>query len=159
MALILLWLLYGALALGLAALAGWLGRPWGGRGFLPPLLVVLVLTLLPLTFTVRGFLPGTTLAPTPMLEGVPPWAEPGRVEMMREDTPPNPLLLDPLSQFIPWREAARRDLLFNPAQGAGAALLANGQSAVLYPTEVLARLLTPFRATTFSQAAKPSWAA
>ncbi len=163
MALILLWSLYGALALGLAIVAGWLGRPWGGGPGaagarrlppLPPLLVVLFLTLLPLCFTVRGFLPGTTLSPTPMLQGVPPWAEPVRVEAMAAEAPPNPLLLDPLSQFIPWREAARRDLLFNPAQGAGAALLGNGQSAVLYPTEVLARLLTPFRATTFSQAAR-----
>lgn len=154
MALILLYFVYLGLAVALAGLAGWLGRPWESRGGRWPLLVVLVLTLLPLCFTGRGFLPGTTLSPTPMLRGVPPWAEPERVERMEAEATANPLLLDPLVQFLPWREAARRDLLFNPAQGGGAALLANGQSAVLYPTEVMARWLTPFRATTFSQAAR-----
>ena len=115
---------------------------------------VLVLSLLPLAFTARGFLPATTLAPTGLLAGVPPWAQPERVAAIEAEAPANPLLLDPLSQFLPWREAARHDLLFNPAQGSGAALLANGQSAVLYPTEVLARRLPAFRAATFSQAAR-----
>jgi hypothetical protein len=114
----------------------------------------LVLTLLPLAYTGRGFLPGTTLAPTPLLTGVPPWAEPERQRVMESEPDANPLLLDPLTQFIPWSRAARRDLLFNPAQGGGAALLGNGQSAVLFPTEALSRLLPPFRALTFSQAAR-----
>lgn len=153
--------LYLAAAAATAALAGWAGRPWGGAGphagrraRWPPWVAVAVLTLLPLAFTVRGFLPGTTLAPTPLLAGVPPWAEAERRAAMETEAAANPLLLDPLSQFLPWREAARRDLLFNPAQGGGAALLANGQSAVLFPTEVMARWLPAFRATTFSQAAR-----
>lgn len=115
----------------------------------------MALTLLPLAFTWGAFLPGQTLAPTPMLAGVPPWSAPERTSaVVAGSSPANPLLLDPTSQFIPWRQAARRDLLLNPAQASGAALLANGQSAVLYPTEALARLLPPFRGTGFSQAAR-----
>lgn len=168
MGLVLLVVFYLLLSTAVAVLASWL------EGVLPPwrrwrdpalragllaslrgwLLAVLVLTLLPLAFTVQGFLPGVTLSPTPVQAGVAPWAHPEMVQASREENLPNPLLLDPLSQFIPWREAARRDLLFNPSQGGGAALLANGQSAVLYPTEVMARWLPAFRATTFSQAAR-----
>ena len=59
-----------------------------------------------------------------------------------------------MSQTIPWRRAARDDLLFNPAQGGGAALLGNAQSALLFPSELVSRLLTPFRAVTYSQAAR-----
>lgn len=148
MALVLLAVLYLALAAALAALGGWL------RGGRPPRGVVLALTLLPLAFTVAGFLPRLTLAPTPLLLGVPPWAEPDRMERMAAEAAPNPLLLDPLSQFLPWERAARDDLLFNPAQGSGAALLANGQSAVFFPTQAMARALTPFRAVTFAQASR-----
>lgn len=147
MGLVLLVLFYLALAAALATVASRLGRT-------PSLWATLVLTLLPLVFTVRGFLPGLTLAPTGLMTGVPPWADPGRWVVMEEEPDPNPLLLDPLSQFIPWSRAARDDLLFNPAQGGGAALLGNGQSAALFPTEVISRGLPPFRALTFSQAAR-----
>ncbi|HEX2254017.1 MAG TPA: hypothetical protein VHQ65_12175, partial [Thermoanaerobaculia bacterium] len=148
MALILLILLYLALAAMLALAAG---RPLAR---VSPA-AALLLALLPLAYTAEGFLPGRTLSPTPLLAGVSPWAEANRTaEVARVSESVNPLLLDAATQFLPWREAARRDLLFNPSQGGGAALLANGQSAVLFPTEALARLLTPFRAVTFSQAAR-----
>jgi hypothetical protein len=167
MGLVLLVLLYLTLAAALALPAWrWGGargvpawRPrglrWLGAGGAASPAAALALTLLPLAFTWGAFVPGKTLAPTPMLAGVPPWSAPERTAaVVAGSSTPNPLLLDPTSQFIPWRMAARRDLLFNPAQGAGAALLANGQSAVLYPTEALARLLPPFRASGFSQAAR-----
>ena len=148
MGLLLLVFAYAALA-ALLALAA---RRGGAR---PSLAAALFLTLLPLAFTAGGFWPGRTLAPTPMLAGVPPWADPGLEAAIRAgSSPPNPLMLDPTSQFIPWREAARHDLLYDPAQGSGAALLANGQSAALFPTEVVARFLPAFRAVTFSQAAR-----
>ncbi len=148
MGLVLLVVLYLATAVAVAALAWRLG----GR---PSWLAAGLLSLLPLAFTAAGFWPSITLAPTPMLVNVPPWAEPERAVAVGErSSPKNPLLLDPVSQFIPWRRAARRDLLFNPAQGSGAALVGNGQSAVLFPTEVLARWLSPFRAVTYSQAAR-----
>lgn len=115
----------------------------------------LALSALPLAFVSGAYLPGKTLAPTPMLAGVPPWTAPERTAAIAAGSSPvNPLLLDPVSQFLPWRQAARSDLLLNPSAGGGSALLANGQSAVLYPTEVLARWLPPFRAVGFSQAAR-----
>jgi hypothetical protein len=113
------------------------------------------LSLLPLAFTAEAFLPGRTLAPTRILAYVAPWADPDIVaEVERRGSASNPLLLDPASQFIPWDRAAREDLLFNPAQGAGAALLGNGQSALLFPTEAVARLLRPFRAVGYRQAGR-----
>ena len=150
MGLVLLVVLYLALAAAIAFVAGRLAGP----SRRPGLAAALVLSSIPLAFTAGGFQPGKSLVPTGMLAGAPPWAEPWRVEAMKAEGEPNPLLLDAVSQFLPWRVASRRDWLFNPSQGAGAALLANGQSAVLFPTEALARLLPPFRAATFSQAAR-----
>jgi hypothetical protein len=141
-------LLYGLTAGLCAALV----RPRGRRA---SALAILFLSALPLAYTAPGFLKRRTLAPTPVAAKVAPWADP---ELQRrvaaEASAPNGMLLDPLSQMVPWSRAARDDLLFNPAQGAGAALLGNGQSAVLYPTEAASRLLAPFRAVTYSQAAR-----
>jgi len=145
-------LLYLAVAAALAAAAR-LVRLGRRRGASPA--AAIVLALLPLAYTGAGFLPGRALAPTPILVRVAPWVDPGLVARVEgASDPANPLLLDPVTQMIPWRRAAREGLLFNPAQGAGAALLGNGQSALLFPTEALARLLSPFRAVTFSQAAR-----
>jgi hypothetical protein len=146
---LLLALLYLATAAALAAAPPAVGRrrasPW----------VAAALGLIPLAFTASGFLPGRALTPTPLLAGVPPWADPARVAAIDAGSSgANPLLLDPVSQMIPWRRAARDGLLFDPGQGGGAALLGNGQSAALYPTEVAARALSPFRAVTYSQAAR-----
>lgn len=119
------------------------------------LLSFLLLTLLPLAFTAGGFWKEKVVAPTVTLAGVAPWASPPLEELILENSSPhNPLLLDPLVQMEPWRRAARANLLFNPAQGAGAALLANGQSAVLFPLELAARLLSPVRGATYLQAAR-----
>ncbi len=146
---VLLLLLYGVLSLALAGAVGL----WSRRR--PSLVASTVLTLLPLTFTAAGLLPGKVLGPTVALAGIPPWSHPDLVEQIeKESTPANPLLVDPLSQMEPWREASRHDLLFNPAASAGAALLGNGQAAGLFPLEVLARLLPPVRATTFLQVAR-----
>ncbi|HEX2463828.1 MAG TPA: YfhO family protein [Thermoanaerobaculia bacterium] len=135
-----------------AALLAWWVRPSGRRA---SFLTALFLTLLPLTYTASGFLKERTLAPTRMFVGVAPWADPELMARAAEGASAiNPVLLDPVSQMIPWSRAARDDLLLNPAQGAGAALLGNGQSAVLFPTEVASRLLAPFRAVTYSQAAR-----
>jgi hypothetical protein len=148
---VLLALLYLATAAVPALAARLFGRPRQR----PSAWAVAVLTLLPLAFTASGFLPGKALTPTPLLAGVAPWADPALTAQVAAGSQPvNPLLLDPVSQMIPWRRAARDGLLFNPAEGGGAALLGNGQSALLFPTEALARLLTPFRAVTYSQAAR-----
>lgn len=144
-------LLLVAAYLATAGALGWIVRRWVP---VSPLALVLV-SLLPLTFTAGGFLPGKTLASTVSLSGVAPWANPTlNAAFEAGSSPENLQLFDSLSQFEPWRRAARRDLLFNPAQGGGAALLANGQSAVLFPLELVARILPPPRATTYVQAAK-----
>ncbi|HUO86069.1 MAG TPA: hypothetical protein VM617_01655, partial [Thermoanaerobaculia bacterium] len=122
MGLVLLVLLYLALAAAFALPAVWrlgavgrVGPPWTGGTASP--WAALFLTLVPLAFTWGAFLPGKTLAPTPMLAGIPPWSEPERTAaVVGGSSSPNPLLLDPTSQFVPWRHAARSDLLLNPAQ-------------------------------------------
>lgn len=148
MATLLLTALYLLTSAVLAALVAWLHRRPSGPA-------ALVLTLLPLAFTASGWLPGKVLAPTASLAGVPPWTHPDLTGPILEASgTPNPLLADPLSQMEPWRFAARQDLLFNPSANAGGALLANGQSAPLFPLEVVARMLPPVRATVYVQAAR-----
>jgi len=155
---------YGATGLVLTGIAFWLlgqgsfstgsslGRPSLGR---PSLAACTVLFLLPLPFVAGAFLPGTVLAPTNSLLEVAPWTHPHLEDLVLPgSSTANPLLVDPLSQMEPWREAARRDWLFNPAASSGAALLANGQSAVLFPPEIVARLLPPVQGAGYSQAAK-----
>jgi hypothetical protein len=143
--------LYLATALGLALLV----RALSGPGQAPSWRASLLLAGLPLVFVAGGFPPGRVLAPTNSLISTPPWLDPElAAKVEAESTAPNPLLLDPLSQMIPWRRAAREHLLINPAQGGGAALLGNGQSAVLFPTELLSRLLSPLRAETYVQGAR-----
>lgn len=147
--------LYLATALALALLTRRLLGREPGEGLRLSWLEAGLLTLLPLVFTWGGFLPDKVLAPTNLLTRVAPWKDPELVTRVEEgSTPPNFLLVDPVAQFLPWRRAARSDLLFNPAQGGGAALLGNGQSAVLFPTEIAARWLTPLRAAGYSQAAR-----
>lgn len=148
MGLVLLCLLYLLTAVTLAVSVRPEGRPAGPAA-------ILALSALPLAFTWQGFLPERTLAPTNLLVGTAPWADPRLVEEVEGvASPRNPVLLDPVSEMLPWSAAARRHLLFTPAEGSGAALLANGQSALLFPTEVISRLLAPFRGTTYSQAAR-----
>ncbi|MEP7011475.1 MAG: YfhO family protein [Acidobacteriota bacterium] len=140
--------LYLATALAMAAIA----RAGVGSSSRAALLI---LALLPLAYTAAGFLPGRTLAPTAILAGVPPWAGREVAALFSTDaSAANLMLLDPVSQMEPWRRAAREDLLFNPAQDAGAALLGNGQSAALFPLELVARLLEPANATVYLQATR-----
>lgn len=66
--------------------------------------------------------------------------------------PWNILQWDGLAQYYPWRLCAARQLhvgllpLWNPYQFAGAPLLANGQSAVFYPLNVIFWIVDPARA-------------
>lgn len=155
MGILLLALLYsataGLLALGVRWLLARESRPAPSRWALA------FLVLLPLLYCAGGFLPGKVLAPTNSLVQVPPWRAPELVSRVRAgSTPHNPILFDPLTQMLPWSRAARDGVLFTPAQGSGAALMGNGQSAVLFPTEVASRLLPPVAAATYTQAARLS---
>lgn len=145
---VLLSALYLATSLGLAALVRVLHRR-------PSLPAAAIVTLLPLVFTAGGFLPGRVLAPTTTLTHVAPWLGPDLAARAAEVSQRiNPLLNDPLAEMLPWQRAGRDHFLLNPSQGGGAALFANGQSALLYPTQLLARWLPPVRGATYMQAAR-----
>ena len=65
-----------------------------------------------------------------------------------ETAPPwNPLMYDSIGQFYPWRSYAGASIshgsipLWNPYQFCGAPFLANSQSAVLYPGNLLFYIL------------------
>ena len=87
---------------------------------------------------------GLVLAPTDLIFQFP---------FFREAAPPgfeharNPLLSDPVLKFYPWHLIAREAVqngefpFWNPYIYAGAPLFANGESAVLYPFNVLGYLL------------------
>ncbi|MFQ3549558.1 MAG: hypothetical protein SNJ70_07385 [Armatimonadota bacterium] len=66
----------------------------------------------------------------------------------------NPLHFDAISQFYPWRVFYAREMsqgkipLWNPHQFGGTPFLANGQSAVLYPINLLFLIFNPIRAFT-----------
>lgn len=103
-----------------------------------PLLVIAFLAILflaPVLFTDRVLLPGEFLqqlkpfsAILPASEHRPNW---------------NPLQWDALAEYYPWRLFAQRELrqnripLWNPHEFCGAPFIANGQSAVFYPLNIL----------------------
>ena len=89
--------------------------------------------------------PGRALLPADLLVQLEPWRS-------QLDLPPrahwDPLVWDGIAQFYPWRRFAAESLragvipLWNPHQFCGTPFLANGQSAVLYPLNVLFWLLS-----------------
>lgn len=95
----------------------------------------------PVLFQGRILLPGDYLA---------------HFEPWRTDSPPvaqwNALMWDALAQFYPWRLYLHRSIragtfpLWNPHQFCGAPFLANLQSAVLYPPNLVFVLIHPARA-------------
>lgn len=115
---------------------------------LPRLLAALVLLLIPLAVFHRSLLFGEAFLPADLLRYVAPWSALPAPSPEPAAAPPawNVLRFDGIAQFYPWRlEAARavrsgRLPLRNPYQFAGeggAPLLANSQSAPLYPPNVL----------------------
>jgi hypothetical protein len=114
--------------------------------------VALLLALAPLLFTGKALLTGGVLAPLDIAYQAEPLhsyaAEAGIVDT-------NPLLLDVVSQMLPWRQAVREAVaqgrfpLWNPYVLAGEPLLAVQQPAVLHPTTWIGLLLPPPQAWTF----------
>src|SRR5512143_2284211 len=85
---------------------------------------------------------GQVFVPAQLLRYLSPWAA--------EPRPPwNPLMYDSVGQFYPWRHFAAESLrgggipLWNPYQFSGAPFVANSQSAVLYPGNLLFLFLRP----------------
>jgi hypothetical protein len=104
-----------------------------------PLLILVALSLL---FWGKVLFTGQVLLPGAMLQGFAPFGA-------RPDAPWNLLRWDALGQYFPWRTFAAQELrqghipLWNPHQFSGAPFLANGQSAVFYPLNLVFWIFDP----------------
>ncbi len=105
---------------------------------------LVLLLAAPLLFYLPGLLPGRVLLPLDILCGSLPWSA---TASCAGRTISNPVLSDQVFQFYPWHEMVRRDgwraAFWNPYAFAGSPLLANGQSAPLYPLNWLHWILPP----------------
>jgi hypothetical protein len=101
-------------------------------------LSILAIALIACAAVFHGWRKGYVFAPTDALQLVAPWATPGNDYVAR-----NEQLLDQTVQFVPWtiytiqRYKAGQIPLWNPYSQLGAPFLANGQSAIFYPTILL----------------------
>jgi hypothetical protein len=108
------------------------------------LLPLAILLLLPIAMLAPALEPGKALLPAALLGNQLPWKT-----MSAFPSPPpwNPLQFDGIAQFYPWRLFAARTLqsgflpLWNPFQFCGTPFLANDQSAILYPPNLIFWLL------------------
>ncbi len=104
----------------------------------------LLLVLCAIIFYFSGLRPGRVLLPLDILCGSLPWSA---TSGCAGHTAANPVTTDQVFQFYPWHSIVRaggwRALLWNPYAFAGSPLLANGQSAMLYPPNWLHVLLPP----------------
>lgn len=122
----------------------------------PRLRAILVLLALLLTELVAlypgAFIRGEILSSVALAYGMAPWR--GHRPETEAPLRGNPVLSDDMVLFTPWDEATRAALrahvvpLWNPASGCGMPLLANNQSAVLAPTQILRLLWDSPRART-----------
>ena len=120
-----------------------------GRGTLPGWFAPLFFLLLATLFLWRSTFTGEVFLPANLLGHVAPWTaaiKPGQLP------PWNPLRWDGVAQFYPWRhfagETVRSGLvpLWNPYQFCGTPFVANSQSAVFYPGNLLFYILPTVRA-------------
>jgi len=109
-------------------------------------LVLLALLAAPTLLLWRVVFLGDVFLPAALLRDVAPWRDAAR------QVPWNPIMWDGMAEFYPWRLFYARTLhqgflpLWNPYQFCGTPFLANGQSAVLYPLNLLFVLLPVVRA-------------
>lgn len=112
--------------------------------FLPFLLLALTpcLLLAPVVFG------GDVFLPADLLKDIAPW----RTADPNSQVPWNPLMWDGMAEFYPWRLFAAQTLrsgflpLWNPHQFCGTPFVANSQSAVFYPLNLLFCLFPVARA-------------
>jgi hypothetical protein len=116
-----------------------------------------LIAALAILFLGRVLFTGEVLLPAGYLRHFHPWqaaaaAAPGHQEHW------NALTWDAMAQYYPWRSFAHDSLsrgvipLWNPFQFCGMPFVANSQSAVFYPPNVIFDLLDPARAFAFSAA-------
>jgi len=109
-------------------------------------IVLLALLTAPTLLLWRVVFLGDVFLPAALLRDVAPWRE------AAHRVPWNPIMWDGMAEFYPWRLFYARTLhqgglpLWNPYQFCGTLFLANGQSAVLYPFNLLFVLLPVVRA-------------
>jgi hypothetical protein len=102
------------------------------------ILCIVTLALVACAAVFHGWQKGYVLAPTDALQLVSPWAAPGHDYVAR-----NEQLFDQTVQFVPWtiytleRYRAGQIPLWNPHSQLGVPFMANGQSAIFYPTILL----------------------
>ncbi|MCE5200639.1 MAG: YfhO family protein [Armatimonadota bacterium] len=103
-------------------------------------------------FLWRPIFTGQALLPGDYLAQMSPWNS-----IVKPSTPTpqwNPLQWDSIAQFYPWRVFYARSMhsghlpLWNPHQFCGTPFMANGQSAVLYPGNLLFLIFSPITAFT-----------
>ncbi len=110
------------------------------------LLVLLALITAPTLLLWRVVFLGDVFLPAALLRDVAPWRDAAHL------VPWNPIMWDGVAEFYPWRLFYARTLhqgflpLWNPYQFCGTPYLANGQSAVLYPPNLLFVFLPALRA-------------
>ena len=103
-------------------------------------MVVCALIAAPLVLVGPALLPSRVLLPADLLVHFEPWRS---VVSAPPEAYWDPLVWDGVAQFYPWRLFAARSLragylpLWNPHQFCGTPFIANGQSAVFYPPNLL----------------------
>lgn len=94
-----------------------------------------------------AFINSKIIAPSDYIFTMPPWDSSMPANFQR---PSNYLLFDAVSQFIPWHYYSAKRIfegqvpLWNPYSFCGSPFLANYQSAVLYPLNLVFYILSPF---------------
>ena len=110
------------------------------RSFPPPawLLPLLLLALTPCLLLAPVVFGGDVFLPADLLKDIAPWRT-----APSSQVPWNPLMWDGMAEFYPWRLFAAQTLkagylpLWNPHQFCGTPFVANSQSAVFYPLNLL----------------------
>ena len=117
------------------------------RRFVPSLLPLFVLALLPCLLLAPVVFGGDVFLPADLLRDIAPWRAAPNAQV-----PWNPLMWDGMAEFYPWRMFAAETLrsgflpLWNPHQFCGTPFAANAQSAVLYPLNLVFCVLPVARA-------------
>ncbi len=118
----------------------------------------LALALLTLVFFAPALRPGMVLLPTSFLAGFAPFQSRADDPSKHSQSTWDPLRWDALAQYYPWRAYAHRELrkgiipLWNSYQFSGFPFVANLQSAVFYPPNLLFWLMDPGTAFGWSAA-------
>jgi len=117
----------------------------------------LLIAALAILFLGRALFTGEVLLPAGYLQHFQPWqASAGAASGHEEHW--NALVWDAMAQYYPWRTFAHDSLsrgiipLWNPFQFCGMPFVANSQSAVFYPPNVIFYLIDPARAFAVSAA-------